>query len=97
MEIRKNSLGSDGRFRDKQSADKTGRSTAGRSAQDAVVPRKRYFLSVRQVASRWNLSERSVWRFLELKQLPTYRFGAARRILEADVEKFENERLIETG
>ena len=83
--------------RNKQSADKTGLPTAGRFVQVTVVPSNRYFLSVRQVASRWNISERSVWRFLELRQLPTYRFGSARRILEADVEQFENERLLKTG
>ena len=78
-------LGTETEARHNQPADKAGQ------------PSRRYFLSVRQVADRWNLSERTVWRFLKLKQIPTYRFGAARRILEADIKKFEDERLTGTG
>jgi len=67
------------------------------SVDSTSRPHKRYFLSVRQVADRWNMSERTVWRFLKSRQLPAYRFGSARRILEADVKQFEDERLMKTG
>jgi len=58
---------------------------------------QRYFLTVRDVANRWNLSVRSIWRLIKSGELPSCQFGAARRVLEADVEAYENTRLLKAG
>jgi len=48
-----------------------------------------YFLSVEQVATRWNVSARTVWRMVRDGRLPSTLIGSLRRIREEDVERFE--------
>jgi len=62
-----------------------------RQKDDRTVTSKRvpYFLTVEQVASRWNLSARTVWRMVKERRIPSRLIGSSRRILEEDVENFE--------
>lgn len=48
-----------------------------------------YYLTVPQIAVRWNVSERTVWRLISTKELPSVRLCSLRRVLEEDVERFE--------
>ena len=58
--------------------------------EGGVVPkRKPYFLTVDQIATRWNVSARTVWRMVKDGRLPSRLIGSSRRVLEADVEQFE--------
>lgn len=61
-------------------------------ANDSPTPERTkepYYLTVPQIAVRWNVSERTVWRLISTKELPSVRFGSLRRVLEEDVERFE--------
>jgi excisionase family DNA binding protein len=61
-----------------------------RRKEGAVTPlRKPYFLTVDQIAVRWNMSARTVWRMIREKRLPSRLIGSSRRVLEEDVERFE--------
>ena len=53
--------------------------------------RQPYFLTVDQVAIRWNMSARTVWRMVREKRLPSRLIGSSRRVLEEDVERFETQ------
>lgn len=53
-----------------------------------------YFLSVEQVATRWNVSTRTVWRMVRDRRLPSTQIGSLRRIREEDLEKIENFEMI---
>ena len=46
------------------------------------------FLTIRQVAEELNHSERSVWRRIESKELPTYQFGASTRVRREDLDAY---------
>ena len=58
------------------------------------VPRTPYFLSIEQVATRWNVSSRTVWRMVRDGRLPSTMIGASRRIREEDVEKVETDSMV---
>lgn len=49
---------------------------------------EREFLRVRQVALALSISPASVYRLLDSGQLPSRRFGGARRILRSDLEAY---------
>ena len=53
------------------------------------IRRTPYFLSVEQIAIRWNVSARTVWRMIRDGRLPSVQIGTLRRINETDVEKLE--------
>jgi len=58
--------------------------------QDGAAPtRTPYFLTVDQIATRWNMSARTVWRMVRDGRLPSRLIGSSRRVLEEDVERFE--------
>ena len=61
-----------------------------RDNDGAQARRNPYFLTVPQVASRWNMSERSVWRMVRDGRLASRLIGTSRRVLEEDVEQFES-------
>ena len=50
------------------------------------------FLTVKQVAARWQASERQVHRLIASGELPVHRFGRSVRIAERDVRLFELDR-----
>lgn len=61
---------------------------------DANPPtRKPYFLTVNQIATRWNMSARTVWRMVKDGRLRSILIGSSRRVLEEDVEKCERARI----
>lgn len=48
-----------------------------------------HFMTIEQVADRWQVSDRTVWRRLKDGQLRFHRIGGAVRIEQGDVEAFE--------
>ena len=50
------------------------------------------FLSVEQVAERWAMSTKSVRRYIEAGELPSFLLGHSRRVRLSDVEAFEEAR-----
>jgi excisionase family DNA binding protein len=51
---------------------------------------RRQYLTVPQIADRWQVDERTIWRYLREGRLRSFKLGASRRILEEDVVAFEN-------
>jgi excisionase family DNA binding protein len=48
------------------------------------------FLKVPEVAEELNVRERSVWRLIEDKELPTYRFRNSTRVKREDLDAYIN-------
>jgi excisionase family DNA binding protein len=46
------------------------------------------FIALKEIAERLNVSRWKVDRLIEEKELPAYRFGAAWRVKEADLEEY---------
>jgi excisionase family DNA binding protein len=51
--------------------------------------REERFFTVKQLAARWQISERQVHRFIESGALTAHRIGRSLRIAESDVLLFE--------
>ena len=47
------------------------------------------YIAVAEVARRWSVSSRSVWRMIKSQRLPSYVIGGFRRLRLADVEALE--------
>lgn len=56
-----------------------------------AAPRQSAFgyLSIKQVAMRWQVAERTVWRFIKSGRLPSIKIGKCRRISEDAARKIE--------
>lgn len=68
-------------------------STVPAAKPDASFSARRHreerFLTVKQVAARWQISERQVHRFIAAEQLAVHKFGRSVRVAENDVLLFE--------
>lgn len=62
----------------------------GVSTQHSQTVVRRQYLTVPQIADRWQVDERTIWRYLREGRLRSVKLGASRRILEDDVIGFEN-------
>jgi excisionase family DNA binding protein len=61
-------------------------------AEVTVLSERKAFFSTRSLAEYLEVSERTVRDWLEQGLLPSYRFGASRRISADDVDTFVRER-----
>lgn len=59
--------------------------------------RKVQYLTTKQVANRWQIGVRTVWRFISQGRLPVHKIGGMTRILEQDVVRFETEEAGKAG
>jgi excisionase family DNA binding protein len=56
-------------------------------------PKRKRFLSIREVADEIGISERSAWRLVEQGELPVHQFGASTRVKREDLDIYiENNR-----
>ena len=57
-------------------------------AQPPRPPKRKSFLSIREVADELGISERSVWRLIEESGLPVHKFGASTRVKREDLDAY---------
>jgi excisionase family DNA binding protein len=51
-------------------------------------PKRKRFLSLRDVADELGISERSAWRLVEQGELPVHQFGASTRVKREDLDAY---------
>lgn len=51
-------------------------------------PKRKAFLSVREVAEELGISERSAWRLVEQGELPVHEFGGSTRVKREDLDAY---------
>jgi excisionase family DNA binding protein len=51
-------------------------------------PKRKRFLSIRDVAEELGISERSAWRLVEQGALPVHQFGASTRVKREDLDAY---------
>ncbi len=51
-------------------------------------PKRKRFLSMREVAEELGISERSAWRLVEQGELPVHQFGASTRVKREDLDAY---------
>jgi len=68
--------------------------TTSRSRHRNLVPA---FLSAREVAARWGVSQSAVYHLVELQRIPVLRISGAIRFPIAEIERFERDNLSEAS